>query len=224
MRRDGVRRPRTAALAALICAGAAFSVVGAWIPLKAEIAQRLLERAWDAAATSTGTAASHSTPISASVEGEGHHAKPWPWADTWPVARLRFPNTDDALIVLAGASGRNLAFGPVHVEGTAPPGAEGVSVIAAHLDTHFRVLQHLGVGNHIEVEAPGNVFRSYRVTAVDVVDAERGALRLDAEGPAVLLVTCYPFDAAVPGGPLRYVVTAVGVIPAARAHASRGLP
>jgi sortase (surface protein transpeptidase) len=25
------------------------------------------------------------------------------------------------------------------------------------------------------------------------------------------LVTCYPFDAAVPGGPMRYVVSAEGV-------------
>ena len=32
------------------------------------------------------------------------------------------------------------------------------------------------------------------------------------EGVALLtLVTCYPFDAVVPGGPLRYVVRAVAV-------------
>jgi sortase A len=27
--------------------------------------------------------------------------------------------------------------------------------------------------------------------------------------PTLTLVTCYPFDAIVPGGPLRYAVTAV---------------
>lgn len=227
MIRRGVRRPRIAALVALACAGSAFTVVGAWIPLKAEIAQRLLDRAWAATAasatstassaatstaTSNATAASASTPTSTptstATEGDGRNARPWPWADTWPIARLHLPGIDDPLIVLAGASSRNLAFGPVHVEGTAPPGAEGVSVIAGHRDTHFRVLQHLQIGDHIEVEAPGSVFRSYRIAAIDVVDAERGAIRLDADGSAILLVTCYPFDAAVPGGPLRYVVTA----------------
>jgi sortase A len=43
---------------------------------------------------------------------------------------------------------------------------------------------------------------------VDVVDARRGSILLDTEEPMLSLVTCYPFDAAVPGGPMRYVVTA----------------
>ena len=32
--------------------------------------------------------------------------------------------------------------------------------------------------------------------------------RLGGGGERLLLVTCYPFDALVPGGPLRYVVVA----------------
>ena len=34
------------------------------------------------------------------------------------------------------------------------------------------------------------------------------AVALDAAQPRLTLVTCYPFDAVVPGGPLRLVVTA----------------
>jgi hypothetical protein len=30
---------------------------------------------------------------------------------------------------------------------------------------------------------------------------------MDSDQSVVLLVTCYPFDAVMPGGPLRYVVT-----------------
>ena len=30
-----------------------------------------------------------------------------------------------------------------------------------------------------------------------------------SDAPMLTLVTCYPFDAVVPGGPLRYVVTAL---------------
>ena len=43
---------------------------------KAWLAQRLLDRAW--AATLAG----------------GHEVKPWPWADTWPVARLQVDTLD----------------------------------------------------------------------------------------------------------------------------------
>ncbi len=37
-------------------------------------------------------------------------------------------------------------------------------------------------------------------------------LSLSSEGSALVLVTCYPFDALRPGGPLRYVVTARAVL------------
>jgi sortase A len=40
-----------------------------------------------------------------------------------------------------------------------------------------------------------------------------------SDAPMLTLVTCYPFDAIVPGGPLRYVVTAV-----ARTVAADGAP
>jgi hypothetical protein len=37
---------------------------------------------------------------------------PWPWAYTWPIARLMLPFKEIELIVLNGAYGRSLAFGP----------------------------------------------------------------------------------------------------------------
>lgn len=185
------RRLRAAALAALVCCGASFGAAGAYIPVKAQIAQWLLNRAWAAA------------------EDGRREARPWPWADTWPVARLRLSGAGEPLIVLAGASGRNLAFGPVHVEGTASPGASGVAVIAGHRDTHFKALRTLRIGDRIAIDAPGAASYRFEVTAIDVVDAERATILLDAETPAVALVTCYPFDTPVPGGPLRFVVTAV---------------
>lgn len=191
MIRAGVTRLRAVSLAALLCAGAAFTAAGFWIPIKAEVAQWLLNRAW------------------AATDDDRRNMKPWPWADTWPVARLRLSGADDPLIVLAGASGRNLAFGPVHVEGTAAPGTEGIAVVAGHRDTHFRALQHLHIGDPIEIDEPGGASYRYEVTSIDVVNVEHAVLRGKADVPVVVLVTCYPFDAAVPGGPLRYVVTAV---------------
>jgi sortase A len=45
------------------------------------------------------------------------------------------------------------------------------------------------------------------VTGIEIMDTRTASLRLDALESVAALVTCYPFDALVPGGTLRYVVT-----------------
>jgi sortase A len=175
-------------LVALIALGTALLIAGFWIPVKAELAQQLLNRAW--AASKDGNPA----------------ARPWPWADTWPVARLTLPMRDRPLTVLAGASGRNLAFGPALMDGSALPGTPGVAVIAGHRDTHFRELGELVIGDQFAIELPDGASYTYEVAAIDVVDATRAMLRLDAQESVVALVTCYPFESVLAGGSLRYVV------------------
>ena len=44
------------------------------------------------------------------------------------------------------------------------------------------------------------------------MDSRRGSLLLDADAAVLSLVTCYPFEASEPGGPMRYVVTARKVV------------
>ena len=184
------RRLRRLTLGALIALAVALLAAGFWLPAKAELAQHLLNRAWQR--TADGDAV----------------ARPWPWADTHPVARLTLPDSDEPLTVLAGASGRNLAFAPALLDGSAPPGTHGVTVIAGHRDTHFHRLATLAVGDVVTLERPdGSVF-TYEVANLDVIDSERAELRLDADESIVVLVTCYPFEAVTPGGSLRYVVTA----------------
>jgi sortase A len=160
---------------------------------KAWLAQRLLDRAW--AATLAGA----------------EEAKPWPWADTWPVARLKVPAQDIDLYVLAGASGRTLAFGPAVVEGT-----EGLShqILSGHRDTHFAFLRDLAEGSQIELQDRRGAWHAYRVRGHQVIDV-RQPVTAQPAGPAALLtlVTCWPFDAVTPGGPLRYAVTAEAVAP-----------
>jgi sortase A len=185
------QRARIHACVALLAFGAALLAAGLWLPLKAALAEELLNRAWTAARAGSGD------------------VKPWPWADTWPVARLRLPPSASAepLIVLAGASGRGLAFAPGLLDGSALPGEPGVAVIAAHRDTHFHALARLALGDRFEVErADGETF-AYVVTGIEILDTRTASLRLDAADSVVALVTCYPFDALVPGGTLRYVVT-----------------
>ena len=172
----------------LIVVGAVGLMQGGWIWAKAQLAQVLLEDAW-----------------SRTLEGSGP-AKPWPWADTWPVARLRVPAHDADLVVLAGASGEALAFGPGRVDGSAEPGARGNVVISGHRDTHFRFLEKVKRDDIVYLEDARGDVHAYRITGAEVVDARSSRIRLGGDDARLTLVTCWPFDAVVPGGPLRYVV------------------
>lgn len=179
-----------AAIALLAVAGAAGLGRGAYIYAKAQLAQALLHRAWESART-TGAA-----------------AKPWPWADTHPVARLTAPGQDADVLVLAGASGRTLAFGPGHLDGSALPGDPGNAVITAHRDTHFRFLRQVAPGDEVNVDRSDGTTRRFRIRTTYVADERDLRLPRDTVVPTLTLVTCYPFDALDPGGPLRYVVVA----------------
>ncbi len=182
--------PRVWIVACLLCLGFWQLGQGAYIPAKALLAQELMQRAW--------------------VRGtEGHEqATPWPWADTWPVARLGARAGDIDLIVLAGGSGRTLAFGPGHLSASAMPGQKGNTVIAGHRDTHFSFLRDLEIGESLLIETISGRKHVYKIVGTDVVDSRRGSLLLDTDTPVLSLVTCYPFESTDPGGPLRYVVTA----------------
>jgi sortase A len=43
---------------------------------------------------------------------------------------------------------------------------------------------------------------------MQIIDSRTTGIINDPERDQLVLVTCYPFDAMVPGGPLRYVVIA----------------
>ncbi len=163
---------------------------GAWIHVKAQLAQLLVARAW-----------------AQSVTG-GTEVRPWPWADAWPVARLRIPSLELDVIVLHGHSGRTLAFAPGLAPGSALSGQPGTTVISAHRDTHFSTISALEVGAVIELETAAGQWR-YRVVATQVMDTRIERIVNDPLTDELVLVTCYPFDALLPGGPLRYLVYAI---------------
>jgi sortase A len=177
-------------VACLLCFGFLQLGQGAYIPAKAWLAQGLMQRAW--VRTSSGA----------------NRATPWPWADTWPIARLKARSGEIDLIVLAGGSGRTLAFGPGHVSASAMPGETGNAVIAGHRDTHFQFLRDISSGELLTLESSEGTTHLYEVIETDIVDSRTGALLLDTDAAILSLVTCYPFDARNSGGPLRYVVTA----------------
>ena len=184
------RSPRNLIVTCLLCLGFWQLGQGAYIPAKAWFAQELMQRAWMRSAD------------------DNDHQAPWPWADTWPVARLTAKAGEVDLIVLAGGSGRTLAFGPGHLSASALPGEQGNSVIAGHRDTHFSFLRNIEIGESLVIEKISGRKHLYKVIGIDVVDSRRGSLLLDTDMPVLSLVTCYPFEQNEAGGPLRYVVTA----------------
>ena len=181
-------KPWKIAALLLTMAGILFLGAGLWIPAKALLAQYLLQRAWQQSLVS------------------GTIVKPWPWADTWPVGRLRNDRLGVDLIVLEGENGEVLAFGPGHLDRSSSPGKGGHCILAGHRDTSFAFLENLQVGDRLLLE--GRDGRDYFIVqAAQVVRAE--GLYLDGERDGFLsLITCFPFNAVLPGTPLRFVVTA----------------
>lgn len=178
-------------LVAAIALGAAAWLLGgaAAIHGKAILAQWLIARAW-AQDTAPG-------PV-----------RPWPWADTWPVARLAVPSLGRTQYVLHGTSGQALAFGPGLDPAGAVPGEPGVVLLAGHRDTHFAWLASVAPGDRLQLTDRYGTTRHYEVVRQRVLDSRAGPLRA-ALRDGLVLVTCYPFDAVAAGGPLRYVVEAV---------------
>jgi len=162
---------------------------GLYIKVKAQVAQVLLERAWQHTSTS-------------------NIHKPWPWADTYPVAKLSMKKQNIEQIVLAGATGRTLAFGPGLLMASYDFQDAGATAIAGHRDTHFSFLQDVALGDIIEIETGEGELLNYRISETTITDVNKSHLRLEDNRSLLVLITCYPFNTLAPPGDLRYVVTA----------------
>ncbi len=184
-------RLKTVLTAGVMAAGLLQFGQGVYIHAKAALAQVLLEHAWDR-----------------SLDGN-KESRPWAWADTWPVARLKVPALSIDQIVLDGESGNVLAFAPGRLKGSAPAGMRGRVVISGHRDTHFRFLQNVVSGELLFLQLPDGSERRYRVVGARIADtrAQNGDL-LYSPTDGLTLITCYPFDAVRPGSALRYLVDA----------------
>ncbi len=162
----------------------------AYLQLKAALAQHLLDLAWS------------------NSQLEGKPVKPWPWADTWPVARLSIPELDKTLIVLEGTSGEAMAFGPGRLTQSALS-VSGVVGIGGHRDTHLAFLEDLPLGSLLELELINGQQAQYIYAHQQILDTRRDSLKFSTTNAGLVLITCYPFSASQTGGPMRYVATAV---------------
>lgn len=190
-------RRRTWIVIALLVAASAAAVQGLWIPAKAVLAQHLMQRSWQEA-----------------MRGEPA-PPPWPWADTTPVARLRLPRLEVDQLVLAGASGAELAFGPGLVTEASLLNGDGVPenglsniAIAGHRDTHFRFMRHIAIGDRLLLESANGAALAYAVEWTGVVAEDATWVASPTLHDALTLITCYPFDGIAGQADQRFVVRA----------------
>jgi sortase A len=172
------------ALAGLMLVGKGF-----YMKAKAELSQVLLKRSFEA-----------------QLHGETD-VKPWPWADFSTEAEITAPRIGQTAVVLSGASGEALAFGPARLANTPAPGELGTSVIAAHRDTHFRWLKDVKPGDLLVVTRKNGANLTFKVGASRIARWDKSGINADAPGRNLALATCWPFDATTQG-PLRYIVNA----------------
>ena len=174
---------------ALFLGGAMLLAQGLYMDVKAVVAQGLIAHSWQ-----QRTAASPPP-------------KPWWWADTKAIAKLEVKRLDKALYVMQDDSGQSLAFGPGHLNASAKVSEQGHVMIAGHRDSHFEFIQELEAGDIIETTNHQSTTVRYRVIDSVILDTSSQDLLLQDED-LLSLITCFPFDGFVPGGPLRYIVNA----------------
>lgn len=114
--------------------GSLYLIQASLINAKALVGQWMIENAWQ----------------KTSITQQYH--RPWPWADTYPVAKLHVPRLGKELYVLNGASGHALAFGPGMTTYLDEGDDQAVILIQAHRDTHFEFFPNLKLGDVLELE------------------------------------------------------------------------
>ncbi len=158
---------------------------GVYIQAKGWVAQWLIADAWNEQRHSGGM------------------KRPWSWADTYPIAELEFD--EKSVIVLAGTSGRNLAFGPTLQLSTAHPESPGNIVIYGHNDTHFRRLNQLAIGDMVAMTGASGYRVQYRVSRTLIAHETEMELVSQTATDQLTLVTCYPFSGlSLRGSALNY--------------------
>lgn len=179
----------------LFLAGMAQAAQALSMPMKAKLSVYLIENAWEQA-----------------LAGD-QDARPWPWMDSVPVARVAVPRLGKDMVVMRGVSGTVLAFAPGWHEGSVLPGAEGISLLAGHRDTHFSFMKDLKMGDRIELQTASGEAVSYEVSEMEMLDKPELSVRnLKGNDSILVLSTCYPFQQSIMDGTnradMRFVVVA----------------
>jgi len=179
----------------LFISGSLLCLHASWLPVKAWLSECLISYSWQ-----------QSIKLQQQI-------KPWPWADTYPIAELSFQRLNKSTVVLNGGDPTTLAFSA----GAIAPFNQTINtqpfVVAGHRDSHFSFLEDVLMNDIISLADKHGQSQLYQVEAIDIVDASTGELPILADDSSLILITCYPFsglgsNSGDGGSNERYVITA----------------
>lgn len=123
-----------------------------------------------------------------------------------PMAVLQIQKVHIEAPVFDGTDDLTLNHAVGRIAGTAKPGERGNIGIAGHRDGFFRGLKDIKAGDQIELKVQSRT-DIYTVDHIQIVSPRDVSVLRTQDGPALTLVTCYPFY-FVGSAPQRFVVTA----------------
>ncbi|MBI4889692.1 MAG: class D sortase [Acidobacteria bacterium] len=123
------------------------------------------------------------------------------------LGEIDVPRLKLSYVLLEGTDQRTLDKSVGHVEGTSAIGDAGNIGIAGHRNTHFRKLEWIRRGDEIVLSSARGRF-SYIVEWARLFRPDDLQVLHPEHGPAVTLITCYPFE-YVGSAPLRFIVRAL---------------
>jgi sortase A len=181
----------------LFITGSLLCLNASWLPAKALLSEKLISYSW------------HQT-----IDLQ-QRIKPWPWADTYPIAELSFLRLDKKIVVLNGGDPTTLAFSAGAIAPFNQASSTRPFVVAGHRDSHFSFLDEVFMNDIISLADKHGQSQLYQVEAIDIVDASTGELPVLADDSSLVLITCYPFTNISNAGTFnnndsneRYVITA----------------
>ena len=195
---------RALLLVGLVCLGA---YAYAWADAKYTQYkdEKLLEEAL-ARQQARATPASESDSLGAFQEASAPEPPREPGPEGSLVGRIEIPRIGVSAIVLEGVDKKTLRRGVGRIPGTSVPGEDGNVGLAAHRDSFFRGLRDIRKNDIVTLKTVEGTY-NYQVEWTEVVQPQDTHVLDETEGPAITLVTCYPFSYVGPA-PKRFIVRA----------------
>ncbi|MGB2740776.1 MAG: class GN sortase [Cognaticolwellia sp.] len=200
---NNISRKVTAAL--LLTFGCVLTIQASWLPAKAWLSQQLIHHSWQQAM------AGQKESDGRGVISQQIAIKPWPWADTFPIAELAFERLNKSIVVLNGGDPTTLAFSAGAIAPFNQMHATKPFVVAGHRDSHFSFLEDIAMKDVISLTDAQGQARLYQVESIDIVDGSSGQMPLLADESSLVLITCYPFQGIGSDSDERYVITATAL-------------
>lgn len=196
--------------------GSLLCIHASWLPTKAWLSQELISYSWQ---QSLQQQKMHHKRLAyqANITAQGGHLekrtnnvaiKPWPWADTFPIAELSFTRLEKNIVILNGGDPTTLAFSAGAISPFNKTNTTNPFVVAGHSDSHFSFLENILMKDVISMKDQSGKSQLYQVEAIDIIDASSGQLPVLANDSSLILITCYPFNNISNTTNERYVITA----------------